>query len=363
MSSLYKRTNGSPYYWWSSVHDGVRLFSSTKMTNKKLARKIAEKWDFNLMMGDLSFLGKSKYPTKLTRHYLRDYLVFIGSRKDEKAVYTAKGILNKFVDYLDSQSIHNLDEITLRSVDGYLDSLTKKVKVDKNNYEEVTVAPKTKKNHLQEVSLMLKQAVKENLIDKNPANEATLPKMVAVTEHRVLYPIDLDIIFNGAGGYTLFYSFLYHTGLRAGDIQMLKYGNIDFKKKLLISLVRKSGKTQVFPISEVLLHIIPRNKNPEEPVFPELYVENDWRRAKDKLAKPRKFMQALLNAQGRPKDADLHSFRHTFNTKLRDLGLRIEDRQVLMSHSAGRTNKMYTHPNEELAREYVNQIESYIPAN
>ena len=66
-------------------------------------------------------------------------------------------------------------------------------------------------------------------------------------------------------------------------------------------------------------------------------------------------MQTILNAFGRP-TATLHSFRVTFNNTLRDLGLAIQDRQVLLAHSSSETTKIYTHPNIELAREYVNRI-------
>ena len=54
--------------------------------------------------------------------------------------------------------------------------------------------------------------------------------------------------------------------------------------------------------------------------------------------------------------ATLHSFRRTFNNALRDLGLQIQDRQALLAHASAETTKVYTNPNLELARRYVNQI-------
>ena len=92
----------------------------------------------------------------------------------------------------------------------------------------------------------------------------------------------------------------------------------------------------------------------DTPLFPMLYSTSD-RTLSDNLAKPRKYMQALLQAEDRPK-ATLHSFRTTFNNRLRDLGLQIEDRQILLAQSASETTKIYTHPNFELAKQYVNKI-------
>ena len=41
---------------------------------------------------------------------------------------------------------------------------------------------------------------------------------------------------------------------------------------------------------------------------------------------------------------------------LRDLGLGIEDRQILLAHSSSQMTKVYTHPNFKLALDYVNRI-------
>ena len=69
-------------------------------------------------------------------------------------------------------------------------------------------------------------------------------------------------------------------------------------------------------------------------------------------------MQSLLKAHNRP-HADLHSFRHTFNQSLLELGMEIEDRQKLLAHASTATTKIYTHPNFELAMQYVNQVPKY----
>ena len=113
---------------------------------------------------------------------------------------------------------------------------------------------------------------------------------------------------------------------------MLTYGNIDRKKHALVSFVRKSRRIHEFPMSKTLLDRIPEGRRKDEPLFPALYANNE-RKLNDNLAEPRKYMQALLEAAGRPK-ATLHSFRATFNNTLRDLGLPIEDRQILLAHSA-----------------------------
>ena len=212
MSALYKQKN-SPYWLWRAVYKGRRVAKSTKMSNKKLANKIKEHWDMNLILEDLEFLGLSSHPTILISEYVSQYLNFIGNRKSDKAQATAKGVLNRFKIYLDSQEVYRVDEINVKVINGYIDSLTKIVE-----NKEIPVSPKTKKNHLQEISLMLEQAINEEIIQSNPSNKAVLPKMVKSNLHRLLEPTDLKIIFDDAGSWSLYYAFLYHTGLRAGDV-------------------------------------------------------------------------------------------------------------------------------------------------
>ena len=109
-----------------------------------------------------------------------------------------------------------------------------------------------------------------------------------------------------------------------------------------------------FPLADKLRAHIPPDMRPRQPLFPKLYATNE-KRLNQNLSKPRKHMQQLLAAALRPK-ATLHSFRHTFNTKLRDLGMSIEDRRVLLSHATSSVTKIYTHPNLEVAKELINKL-------
>ena len=262
MSTLYKQKR-SPYWWWSSFHEGRRFAKSTKMTNKTLAKKVKQKWDLDLILGNLSFLGLSSNSNQYIKSYVVEYLKFLSNRiESDKTLRTTRGMLNRFVDYMENNKIERLSEISVKNIDQYLDSLD--------------VAPKTKKNHLQSISLMMKQSVKEDILKSNPCDLATLPKMIKDEKvHRPLQPIDLKIIFDGAGSWYMFYAFLYHTGLRAGDVASLKYGNIDFKKKSIVKYVRKSRRIHENPIADVLINMLDRNADKETPLFPSLYTDKE----------------------------------------------------------------------------------------
>lgn len=342
MSSLYKRKK-SPYFMWSTVYKGKIIARSTKMTSKTYAKKVQVEWDLNLIRGETDFLGINQKPEIDAVVFIRHYLNFIEKRKSENTLANAKCVLSKFQQYLKKIRITTLDEITVVTIDNYLDQLE--------------VSPKSKKNYLGILSLLFKQAIKEGLLKINPTLDATLPKIVSVMRHRPLEPIDLEIIFANAGHWYAYYQFLLHTGLRAGDVSLLKIGNIDRKKKAIVSLVRKSRRVHELPLAECLLDQLPDSFDPDEPLFPKLYAETEMM-LNHRLKAPRLHLQSMLKLHDRPK-ANLHSFRVTFNNTLRDLGLDINDRQILLAHASSETTKIYTHPNFALASQFVNKIPVY----
>lgn len=341
MSCLYKRKD-SPYWWWTERYKGRRVSKSTKMAKRHLAMRVKEKWDMNLIMEDLSFLGMSQHSPTTVKEFVSQYLDFLDHRKSRNTIAIASGVFLKLQEFLEVKSIRFIDAITVKTLNQYIDSLD--------------CAPKTKKNHIGVISLMFEQAIREEVIVKNPAKLVALPNITKVVKHRSLTEKDLQIIFSNAGKWLLYYTFLYLTGLRAGDVAKLTHGNIDRKKGAIIGFVRKSRRLHEFPIAQSLLDQITKT-NEDNPIFPALYTESD-RKLNDNLAIPRKYLQKVLALHNRPK-ATLHSFRVTFNNQLRDLGLSIEDRQVLLAHASSETTKIYTHSNFDLASEYVNKIPLY----
>ncbi len=314
-----------------------------------MAKKVQEYWDFKLIKGELDFLGKRYLLSKSIKDYIIIYRKFIESRKSLNACSIANGILKQFSKYLNESKINQINEITITIMDGYIDWLK--------------CAPKTKKNHISVLSQLFDQAIKENIITTNSAKLATLPKIVRIVKHRSYSIEDLNIIFKHAGAYKLYFLYLFHTGLRAGDVATLKYSNIDRSRKVITQLVRKSRRIHEFPLSNALLKATPEG-NPNEYLFPSLAaqkttvtdrLEIDEKRLHQNLSKPRKFLQAILKAADRP-HGTLHSFRVTYNNSLRDLGMSIQDRQILLAHSSTSTTQIYTHPNIDLAREYVNKL-------
>lgn len=341
MSRLYKRRD-SQYYWYTNYHKGIRIRQSTKLTKRRLAERVKDDWDMRLQMGDTSFIKDDTQVGNRISDYCQQHISFIQSRKSRNTYQVARSVLNRFMEYAEGCNLAFMDEIRVTHIDGYIEWLDK--------------APKTKKNHLGVLSRMFNQAIKEELISTNPCDSATLPKMKksGTHNHRPLNREDLKAIFTSPGPYKLYYSFLFYTGLRAGDVSLLRYENIDLKRQCITQLVRKSRRVHELPVNAELFKQLKQIKWGSGPIFPDLYSENE-QRLNDNLYRPRKHLQDVLENAGRPQ-ADLHSFRVTYNNHLRDLGLSIQDRQVLLAHTSSETTKIYTHPNADLARKYLDRL-------
>ena len=351
MSTLYKRPD-SKYYWWTGRHKGKRLRKSTGMTQKHRAEKVRAHIDMQIALGNLGEFGfTNSQPTLL--EFMNYYLTLVSERKSESTYSITRGVLRKFKSYIVEKGIRDLADIKVRNINGYINWLN--------------CSPKTKKNHVNILSLMFDEAIRDEQIKTNPSRLAMLPKVEKVIRHRHLNDDDLSITFENAGEWELYFAVLLYTGLRAGDAAMLTYGNIDFSQNVITTLVRKSRRVHEFPLSDHLVSLIPKSKDDNEPLFPTLYVTKtnsvgeivaDERILHYRIGIPRKRFQMILKEADRPK-ATLHNFRVTFNNLLLAEKLPIEDRQSLMAHSSSKTTTVYTHPNLELARDYINKLPNY----
>ena len=79
------------------------------------------------------------------------------------------------------------------------------------------------------------------------------------------------------------FKFLRLSGLRAGDVAMLRFGNIDLNGEAIKALVRKVGRIHEFPLAKPLIDLLDPTSDPSQPLFPTLYAKEE-RRLNDNLA-------------------------------------------------------------------------------
>jgi len=141
--------------------------------------------------------------------------------------------------------------------------------------------------------------------------------------HRILNPTDLNIIFQDAGGWWLFYSLLICSGMRIHDCAQLIHSEIDRERSIIGTRSAGSNRYYELPVLPPLLDHIPPERLLEKPVFPSLYVDFEdpviWEdMLNENLAQPSDYLKALLSVQERPV-ASLVAFRMTFDEVVRPL--------------------------------------------
>ena len=162
------------------------------------------------------------------------------------------------------------------------------------------------------------------MMNKSQPEQLHLPRIIRSTMHRPLESIDLQIIFRGAGGWSLFYAFLLCTKLPCTQVAMITYGDINWERLSLVRSVDRVGRTWVMEPSKELFDRIPKGIPASEPLFPSLYCDFDdpdhrELQLNESLATPNEFLGALLASENRPL-ASLMSFRVTASTTLPDVG-------------------------------------------
>lgn len=231
------------------------------------------------------------------------------------------------------------------------------------------------------VNSALKQAVKNRIITFNMA-EATVRPQYESKEVRPMTTEEQNKFLLGLADHPLGAAFVtaLGTGLRRGELLGLHWNDIDLEEKVIhvrrsIVYIRKEGIKEEPPktkkgrrtIPLPLLAVAYLRKHMEEmkskglyrvdgPVFPSKtggYIFPDTLNKKfDKLKKS-------LGLEG----VHPHVLRHTFATRLLELGEDMRTIQELLGHAQlGTTSDIYTHVMEKLKRRAIDKIDGVLNA-
>ena len=225
---------------------------------------------------------------------------------------------------------------------------------------EVTNAlSKYSESYANKILLVIKQifkAAEENeLIVKDPARSAKLPKCRANTERRTITPLERETAIKTAREHPedgrLFMIMLF-CGCRPQEVSALQMKDFDMENHVLhITKARKSdgeigepkSKAGVrdVPIPDALIEFLPE-KESEEYVCVNTVGDPLTRESSQRMWK--RFKKAMDIET----DMTPYCFRHTYCTDLQDAGVPIVVASRLMGHSdIALTSKIYTHHSKE----------------
>lgn len=228
------------------------------------------------------------------------------------------------------------------------------------------LSPKTLRHHKNIIHQVLELAVTNGIINTNPCNNITLPKLEKNTYD--FYNLDETKLFLNAvkndSLYPLYYITVFY-GLRRSEVLGLKWNSIDINNKILTikstrtkcNEIIEKDKTKTksslrsFPMSDEICDLFIKIKNEEksnQTIFGNSYIKNDyifkWEDGKpyDPDYITHRFQKDLKKHN--LKRISFHGLRHSCGSLLNEQGYTLKDIQEWLGHADIQTTaNIYLH--------------------
>lgn len=225
------------------------------------------------------------------------------------------------------------------------------------------------------LSAALGKAQDEGLIGRNPCRNIRLGQ-TEQDEQRVLTPMEQEqvkLLAQERGNLAVLIGL--YTGMRLGEISALRWNDIDWERQTItvrrtVQRIRKPSATEgtkkteltegtpkshksrrVIPLTPYLFSLL--SERYQETVSS--YIIGNSERPSDPRKLQRQF--ASIAKELGLRDVHFHTLRHTFATRLLELGTDIKTVSVLLGHSSARiTLDFYAHSLIDQQREAVNRL-------
>lgn len=219
----------------------------------------------------------------------------------------------------------------------------------RDGWKEKTYKAVTINKHLQDVKRMFTLQMAEGVIEHNPfgvLKGAKIPKEEIIS-HTVLGHDDIAKVLAEAeisdrridpgnpaslgGNLTLFLLLFFGCGLRRKEAMAAKIENIDWQNRSLQLVVTKNDEKRDVGLGERLYALLLRRKGETGYILPRYYPNSVSR------AISRHFKRCGFEMR-------LHDTRHTYTTRLLDLGVLRHDAMGRTGHKDSRMLDHYSHP-------------------
>lgn len=206
-------------------------------------------------------------------------------------------------------------------------------------------------SYFNKVRAALKQAVKDGIISKNPAQEVdgikeaeTKREFLTLEELQRAYTKECEIpVLKKA------FIFSCLTGLRFSDIEKLTWSEIQHSEENGYYIRFKQKKTkgeETLPVSDDAVNILGERLSGNEPVFIDL-TYSDYNNQK---------LREWMIRSDIEKDITFHCARHTYATLQLSLGTDIYTVSKLLGHKSLRTTEIYAKIIDQKKKEAANRI-------
>jgi integrase/recombinase XerD len=168
-----------------------------------------------------------------------------------------------------------------------------------------------------------------------PRHPQKLPVVLSRREVRSL----LALVANPTARMCL--QLIYGCGLRLREGTQLQVSDIDAQRMLVRVRQGKGGNDRFVPLAPRVLELLRAYWQRRRP-RPWLFPARDQRRPLPPTTLQKTFKR-VVRQSGIPKDASIHTLRHSYATHLLERGLSLRVIQELLGHQSPRTTARYTH--------------------
>jgi integrase len=380
MASITKDTHQPPKspYWIACFTgtDGRRLKKSTKTTDQKLARKLADEWEQLAKAGRAGRLTESQCRKVIADMYersrgeplhfrtARTYLTeWVESKKNEietRAYLKYYQIVHEFLAHIGIKADQLLREITPTDIRLWRDKLRR----DGHSPPTVNTAIKI-------LRMPFRAAHELGYIDINPCARSAVKLLKDEARNvskDVFTPEQIAaLIDNGKGDWRGAILCAFYTGLRLRDVTELQWNAINWNEQKITVTTRKTRKDVIVPIHPQFGKWLKEQTRGigKAPVFPTLAGKSgggksglsmQFKRIMDKAGIKGRVLRHATGEGRSQSSLSFHSLRHSFNSALANAGVSPEIRMKLTGHSSAEMNKGYTHHELEPLRVAIASI-------
>jgi len=329
VSPLYKRFNT----WWVYVTiDGIRQCRSTGLTNKKLAEAYERKYHEELVAkaAGLTDLNPEMTFSELSARFL--------ANADVKPHHIDR--LKILLPYWEDRTLRS---ITRGSVKEYR-AARKRAQ---------TLTDSTVNRDLEVLRHILFWAVEEGILAQNPIAGLRMPRARKCRRPIVSWDDEQKLLQACSPHLARIVVTALDTGMRRGEITHQLWEDVDLNRGVLSVTHSKTaeGEQREIPLTDRMRSLLAPGRQTSGPVFtfkgePITRIKTAWAGAIRRAGISR---------------LRFHDLRHTFNTRLLELGVQTDVRKALMGHSSGEdVHSIYTHVELPLKRKAINALNSWM---
>lgn len=184
----------------------------------------------------------------------------------------------------------------------------------------------------------------KGVLNKKPPGNILRKEVLTDAELKRLFALDC---FNAEVKRAFLFSCF--TGLRSGDIRLLKWGNVDLKNKQFRFSQSKTGAAHYPPLNPTALALLGEEGSKDELVF-SLDTQNGINKS----------LKSWVTKAGIKKHITFHCARHTFATSLLVHGADLKTTSELLGHTTTRETEKYTHISNKMKRKAVENLPQLI---